>query len=211
VTRSTLVALTASLCLLTMVGSAHAQVPAGAEQDEAPPPVVLGAPAAQDVGVVPQPPAAMAVAATGDPSVSWPSSATRPGPTGPPRVSHSEDVGQIALGATLLGLGYVGAVAWSARIFADLTLGNASCNDLYAGLHLVPVVGPLAGVGAAAGCVSFRFEEVFVPVVSTLLQLGGLVWLLVGLVGGDTVDYDGPIVSVSLDTSSASASVAGRF
>lgn len=145
-----------------------------------------------------------------DLSEGWPSSAAPPGPSVRPRRARREDVGRLIVGAVLLGIGYGGAVAWSAHYFDQIPIGDLSCNDTYAGLMLVPLVPVFAPV-AAGDCVSVQLEEILVPALSTAVQLVGLAWLVAGLAGGETFEYDGPELSVSVGDTQVRASVTGRF
>lgn len=145
-----------------------------------------------------------------DLSEGWPSSELPPGPSVRPRRVHREDVGRLVVGALLLGIGYGGAVAWSAYYFDAIPIGNLSCNDAYAGLMLVPVV-PVFATVAAADCVSVQLDELLIPTLSTAVQIVGLALLLAGLAGGDAVDYDGPELTVSVGDAQVRAFVTGRF
>jgi hypothetical protein len=148
-----------------------------------------------------------------DVSEGWPSSTSRPGPP-EPRVVHAMDEGRIILGGVLFGVGWLGAIAWGANVLASLSLGSTRCSDPYGGLQLVPLAGPLIGVGVGSGCVSLSVGEVFLPVLTTLFQLAGAAWLVAGLAGNDTVVYDEPVLSqvgLSIDASGASLTVGGRF
>ena len=199
------ISVAAALALLSVSSSASAEdAPEEAELAAAP---AETTPAPMEA---PLPPLDVGAVVAPDPTrLGWPSSPTPPGPSVRPRSAHREDMGRIVFGTVLFGVGYVGALAWGIHVLANIPLGNLSCNDLYGGLTLIPLVGPVSAAGAASGCVSLRFEEVLLPVLTTIAQLAGGISFLLGLAGNTSTEYETLSVNVIADPSGGGRVVFG--
>jgi hypothetical protein len=174
---------------LACIAVAALGAPRALAQDASP----ADAAAARTEPIAVEPPRLAVIAPAGVPHA-WPSSPAPPTPFVGPRFEHALDGGRLALGVVLLGVGYVGAVITAIWSFTSLPFGDPTCSDVYGGVQLIPVVGPLIGVGAVDACIagSLRSEEIFFPVLTTAFQLAGIVPLILGVVGHDDVVFDGP-------------------
>lgn len=110
-----------------------------------------------------------------------------------PRLGRRPSAPLIALGAALLTVGYGGSLA----IGIDnhrLRAGAIDCRAGYADDHFVPIGGAAAGFARAVDCLQVALAWMVLDVVSTVLQLGGVVALLVGgLVGQARVELGGAV------------------
>lgn len=144
-------------------------------------------------------------------SMRWPSADAPPGATVRPHRDWALGTAGVTAGAALLGVGYLGALVWSAVVFADIPLGVLSCNDEYAGLQLIPVAGPPIAMGVGTSCDRLRAHELGIPLLSTIAQSAGIIVLLIGLAGRNYIAHDGPIPTLAFDPNGAHAGVVGRF
>lgn len=127
----------------------------------------------------------------------WPSSPTAPSTQVNPRRVHDVRPGMLVLGGMLAGVGWIGAITWGAFTIDDIRLGDPTCSDLYGGSLFVPWVGPGIGLGAGQACLDgsgqdLQVWDIVVPVLTMAAQLGGLVPLVLGLLGGERIEFEGP-------------------
>jgi hypothetical protein len=105
-------------------------------------------------------------------------------PTAAPAATRSADVGLIAAGATLIGVGYLGAVVTS------VVMGQQTASAGFgARVQAVPNwwVGffPLVHAAAASGacCGSYDLPVIIAGIAGAAMEIGGTVLLVLGIIG----------------------------
>jgi hypothetical protein len=127
----------------------------------------------------------------------WLSSTDPPTSHVNPRRIWQPETGAIVSGVLVLIGSYGGSVALGLGVQGSTFAGSAQCTSGYADAHLVPIVGPVIGLGHALACGGGPADPVglvAMDLVVAIPQLGGLVALLVGLIAGeDLVVHDGAL------------------